>query len=147
MDVLHELSIYNQDFVCINRLRLNYIQSICGAFAASHQSVVLSCYLHTLVSLRHLTSIHSKQSASCCVQYQLIMVLQMFDFKGHGLANRLIVGSNDGGTTSFDLQHQKKYVVIVISSSCKLRYYHSTRKETKRDDFHATDHWIPRIGY
>jgi hypothetical protein len=42
------------------------------------------------------------------------MVLQMFDFKGHSLANRLIVGSNDGGTTSFDLQHQKKYVVIVI---------------------------------
>ncbi len=65
----------------------------------------------------------------------------------HGLANRLIVGSNDGGTTSFDLQHQKKYVVIVISSSSKLRYYHSTRKETKRDDFHATDHWVPRIGY
>ena len=23
----------------------------------------------------------------------------------HSLANRLIVGSNDGGTTSFDLQH------------------------------------------
>ena len=65
----------------------------------------------------------------------------------HGLANRLIVGSNDGGTISFDLQHQQKYVVIVISSSCKLRYYHSTRKETKRDDFHATDHWLPRIGF
>ena len=68
----------------------------------------LPCYLHTLgcpsyhatcthwdvhlkMSLRHLTSIHSKQSARCYVQYQLIMVLQMFDFKGHSLANRLIV--------------------------------------------------------
>ena len=82
VNVLLKLSIYNQGFVCINRLRLHYIQSSCGAFAASHQSVVLSCYQHTLwmhlkMSLRPLASIHSKQSARCCVQHQLIMVLQI----------------------------------------------------------------------
>ena len=85
----------------------------------------LSCYI---TYSGHVLAEHPLESiGKSCFQYQLIMVLQMFDFKGHGLANRLIDGSNDGGMTSFD--------------------YHPTRKETKRDDFHATDHWIPRIGY
>ena len=103
MPALHSINLWC--FCCIT--------SICGAIMLPTHTLDV----HLKVSLRQLTSIHSKQLARCCIQHQLIMVLQMFDFKGYGLANRLIVGSNDGGTISFNLQHQKKYAVIVMQAS------------------------------
>jgi hypothetical protein len=48
------------------------LHSTCGAFDASHQSIMLRT--HTLDM--YLPSIHSNQLAECCFQYQLIMVLQ-----------------------------------------------------------------------
>ena len=133
------------NIVCINRLRLHYIQSICGAFAASLQSVVLSCYLHTLW-MCILRCPCGTWRASTRSNWQDVASSISWSWSSKCLTSKVMAPNR---------RLQWRWNDFIRSSTSKeiccdcypFILQASTRRETKRDDFQATDHWMSRIGY